>query len=152
MADHATWPAGRAAVEPRPRALPPWLGPVMVLAVLAAIVGIGGLLWVEDHHRSMATDLTGHWVALGEHGATDLVIVAEAEAQRSADADALLVIGSLDGREIRGRIEMPAFPPWGSTAWAMLLGKRWAVRADSAGRVMKLIAEDGRVITLSAWQ
>ena len=149
MADRTTRPSERAAYDPGPRPLPPWLASVALLTVLVAIAGIGVSLWVEDHHRAMATNLAGHWVGLGEHGATDLVIVAEAEAQRSAEADALLVSGSLDGREMRGRMTMPAFPPWGSTAWATLLGKRWALRAEGAGRVLKLIAEDGRVITLS---
>ena len=54
--------------------------------------------------------------------------------------------GTVDGEELRGIIDIPAFPSMSTTLELTLLGRRWEVQLESQ-YVMTLTDHSGRVMT-----
>lgn len=136
-----------------------WLGVIVVLILLGIFGAIFGSIWIAAHHNGLVSQLTGDWVQSGPGSGTRLSIVAETKTYEygpdnwvTRGTGDLLVTGSIDGREVSGRIVVPGFPPWGSTVQTTLLGRRWTLRDERSGRRLSLISDSGQVTTLSAAQ
>jgi hypothetical protein len=144
------WPDDPSAFRPSAR----WLGVVVVGVMLGVFACIGVSMWVSAHHYSLVSQLTGDWAQSGAGSGDRLAIAHEEKTYRysatdtvTRDTGALLVSGSISGREVSGRIVVPHFPPWGSTVSVKLLDSGWTIRCEGAGQRLSILNEVGQVTT-----
>ena len=146
------WPDDPTAYRPSVR----WLGIIVVLVMVAIFAVIGGLLWMSVHHNAFEAQLTGQWAARAGTSAVTLTVAPETKTYTysatnvvTRETGALLVTGSITGRQVSGRIVMHGFPPWGSSVQTTLLGKPWTLSSQDSGRRLVLVSQSGQTTTLS---
>jgi hypothetical protein len=142
------WPDDPTAYRPSTR----WLG-IVVVAVMCAIFALMGTwMWMSAHHSSLVSELSGSWTS----ASAKLIVFPETETYeysagdtRTRETGDLLVRGAIDGRAVSGRIAVPRFPPWGTSASTTLLGRSYTLQVQDDGKRLALVDDSGRTITLT---
>ena len=149
------WPDDPTAFRPSTG----WVGVVTVAMMLGIFGLIGTYMRMSAHHNSLVARVTGELVLAGQGPRTRLSLSPETRTyQYSAtntftrETGDLLIRGWIAGQPVSGRIALPRFPPWGSTLSTTLLGRRWTLHCDRAGRSLRLVSDSGQVMTLAPRQ
>ena len=124
------------------------LGVVLTIVVAVVLVVVfGGIAAVHHRNQTMA-HMAGEWRQSGGARLSVDVVSLSAGGYGVNVPAALSVKGFVAGRPLRGRLEVPRFPPFGSTAKGTLSGEEWTMRLSDA-RTLVVTDSSGRTYHLT---
>jgi hypothetical protein len=119
---------------------------VFLLLVFGAIASVG-------HRNDVIAHLTGDWRPSAGDSSTQLAIWPKAEdgigLPQAPAVTPLELSGVVERQKVSGEVTVPRWPPFGSSAYAIVSGARWTLRVDLERDTLTVVTADGLTFVLS---